>query len=774
MSLTADSCCGVSGQTQDGFGLALVRAEELMHAGRPLSGGAVEYVFSLPDLESASAIDTIETALGELDGVVSARVNLTKRRVTVELESAGDSPLPLIETLQGFGYGAFPVDLGDLDDAGRQLESAGLLRALAVAGFAAANVMLLSVSVWSGAEQSTRDLFHLVSALIAIPAIAYSGQVFFRSALSALRQRALNMDVPISLAILLAPGMSIVETFNSGRHAYFDAAVTLLFFLLIGRYLDQLMRERARNAVMGLGRLSAKGAMLVGSEGEISYVPITDVEPGMVLRVAAGERIPVDAEILSGRTDLDRSLVTGESNPVSAGIGAVVEAGTLNITAPVDIRAVKRADQSYLAEVIRMMEAAERGRGRYVRVADAMARMYSPAVHVLAAASFAGWMLWTAGDWHTSITIAIAVLIITCPCALGLAVPVVHVIGASRLFENGIMMKDGSALERLALVTRVVFDKTGTLTTGTPSVVSSDIAGGIEATVARALAAQSTHPASRAILQYLPAGPMPVLQDISEEPGYGVEATWNGKRARLGRVSWVQEIAKGKDDKVAEGVGFVVEGAATRTFALAETLRADSLEAIQALKEKRFGIELLSGDNAETVSRIARKLAIATSRSNCTPRDKIARIEVLQRQGDKVMMVGDGLNDAPSLAAGDVSMAPASACDAGRMAADFVFTRDSLMAVPVAFDIATKANSLVKQNFVLAIGYNFIAVPLAVLGFVTPLVAAIAMSLSSVIVVANSLRLARGGARVTQSKAEDRSASDGRSATANSLRGRAA
>ena len=777
------TCCSPSlelARSEERATGADLRGEELKHAGRLGVDGTVTYVFSVPAIHCGACIAAVEDALRPLPGVVSARVNLTLRRVTVVLApenaSSGTTPLRLVETLERLGYPATPVDLGDLDQLAREKESGKLLLALGIAGFAAANVMLLSVSVWSGADEATRDLFHLISALIAVPAVAISGQVFFRSAFAALRGGRLNMDVPISLALLLSLVLSLYESLTSGAEAYFDAAVTLTFFLLVGRYLDQLMRERARSAVLGIARLAAKGATRI-VDGELVLVAIDEVRPGMHLRVPAGERMPVDARVLRGSSDLDRSLVTGESEPVLASAGLHVEAGALNLTGPLDVEALSGAKDSFLAEMTTMMEAAEQGRGAYVRIADRMARLYAPAVHLLAAAAFLGWLVATGGDWYQAVTVAIAVLIVTCPCALGLAVPVVHVVGASRLFQAGILMKDGSALERLAEIDTVLFDKTGTLTTGTPQLSRSDNLSGEESAAARALAARSNHPASRAIRAGLAAGAEPELQAVREVAGSGVEAVIAGRRARLGRPGWVAEIAapeglrvdgefgNGIEDDRRHGekgnVAFAFEGARLATFGLDEAVRQGAEPALAALRRAGLAVELLSGDGEVPVRRLAGMLGIAHAAFRQSPADKIARIAALQAEGHDVLMVGDGLNDAPSLAAGNVSMAPASACDAGRLAADFVFTRDSLAAVPFAFAIARRAKTLVRTNFALAILYNTVAVPLAMAGLVTPLVAAIAMSASSILVVANSLRLARGG---RPARAEPRDADRGEAA----------
>ncbi|MEF2553540.1 heavy metal translocating P-type ATPase [Aurantimonas sp. A2-1-M11] len=751
------SCCGTAftlpSDARDFAAPLDPKAEELRHAGRQAPDGTVTYVLSVPSIRCGACLSAIESGLQPLPGIVSVRVNLTLRRVTIVMASAEISPATITTALDRLGYPGTPVDLGDLETLGSRRESARLLTALAIAGFGAANIMLLSVSVWSGADDATRDLFHLVSGLIAIPTVAIAGQPFFRSAASALRAGRLNMDVPISLAVLLALAMSLYESLTSGAEAYFDAAVTLIFFLLIGRFLDQLMRERARSAVVAISRLAARGATLL-ADGEARYVPLDEVRPGMVLRVTAGERMPVDARVLSGHSELDRSLVTGESTPVAVAPGARVEAGTLNMSGALDVEALTTADDSFLAEIVRMMEAAEAGRGRYVRVADRMARIYAPAVHLLAAGTFLVWMLMTGGDWYHSLYAAIAVLIVTCPCALGLAVPVVHVIGAARLFEAGILMKDGTALERLAEIDTTLFDKTGTLTTGTPRVASADDMPDTGSDVARALAQRSNHPASLAIRHHLGRGPVAELEAIREWPGSGIEATWHGRRVRLGRAAWTAEIAEGHAP-AEDGVAFAIEGGTTASFRLEETLRTEARKAAAALRDAGLATELLSGDGQVAVRRVAGELGISDASSGQSPSAKIERIRALQAAGANVLMVGDGLNDAPSLAAADVSMAPASACDAGRLAADFVFTRESLRSVPFAHGIALRAKRLVQQNFGLAIAYNCIAVPLAMAGLVTPLVAAIAMSASSIVVVANSLRLSGGGFGGTSARLSD-------------------
>ncbi|MEO9459535.1 MAG: heavy metal translocating P-type ATPase [Lentilitoribacter sp.] len=718
------------------------RREEYLHSGHELKSGNTKYVFSVANVHCGSCINIIEKQLRKQTGITSARVNLTLKQLDLEVDKNADI-LKIVDQLEKLGYPPTPVDLGDLSEFKQEQQSAKLIRALAVAGFAAANIMLLSVSVWSGADGETRKLFELVSALIAIPAISYSGQVFFRSAYSALRFGHLNMDVPISLAIILSLFMSLYETFYGSGEAYFDAGVMLLFFLLIGRYLDQKMREKARNSVFALSKIAAKGANRILPDGQLTYIPIDQVKPGMTMRIFPGDRTPVDGVMVSGQTDLDRSLVNGESDTHAPKIGEEIEAGVLNLTGAIDIKASKPADQSFLSEVSKMLEAAENSRMTYVSLADRMAKIYAPVVHIFALVAFLIWFFLVGETWYTSLNIAISVLIITCPCALGLAVPVTNVIAANQLFKNGILMRDGTALERAAEIIKIAFDKTGTLTFGTPKLAENEIENlGVKTkSYLEALTSRSSHPASKAIANELHDVVHTDVSDIRELAGFGVEGIVDGKVIRLGRASWVSEIASGETKSSEDKISYAIEGNPLVQFSLHETLRTDALKAQRYFDANNIEAEILSGDGQQAVAKVAQHLGINEWKAGLKPADKHAHLQNLESKNIPTMMVGDGLNDAPSLAAAHVSMAPASACEVGRQAADFIFTNDSLNAVPYTISTAQKAKRIIKQNFGIAIAYNTIAIPLAFLGFITPLIAAIAMSASSIIVVLNSLRL---------------------------------
>ena len=720
-------------------------AEEMWLSSRPLGEGLRQVDLIVPGVHCGACIALLERELPKLTNVDHARVNLSTRRVAVVFDDSEHPETVLTALGEKFNALGYPAHLpGGADEAGDPVFRE-LLKALAVAGFASMNVMLLSVSVWSGAEAATRDLFHWISALIAAPALVYSGRVFFVSAWGALRHGRANMDVPISLGVILAYGISLFETITHGEHAYFDASVTLLFFLLAGRTLDHMMREKARSAVRNLVRLSPRGAMLIKDDGSREYLALDEIEPGMQLAVSPGDRIPVDGRIVSGRSDMDFAVVNGESAPQRVEPGSLTPAGTLNLTGPLVLEATRSAQNSFLAEMVSMMEAAESGRAGYRRIADRASAIYAPVVHLLALATFIGWMV-VSGDWRMAMLSAVAVLIITCPCALGLAVPVVQVIAAGRLFENGIMVKDGSAMERMAQTDHVVFDKTGTLTQGRPQLINSASVDGEHLRIAARIARASRHPLSRTLAAFdQGANDLPDFE-IVESPGDGVEARApDGVVYRLGRSAFALDGKTEGFERATDASQVILSrnGRFLDVFLFADQARRGAAQAVARLSALGVGAEILSGDREAPVKALAAELGVTQYVAGVRPRGKVERVQALAAAGGKPLMVGDGLNDAPALSAAHVSMAPASAADVGRMAADFVFLHDSLEAVPLAIAVSRKAGSLIRQNFALAVIYNCVAVPAAVLGHATPLIAALAMSSSSILVVLNSLRLRR-------------------------------
>lgn len=690
------------------------------------------------DLQCAACLWLIEHALRAQPAVSRVQLSGATRRLTIEWSGAAKDADSLVSTVTRLGYRCLPAGADLAADS--LAEERSLLRAMAVAGFAAANIMLFSVSVWSGhlneMDPATRDLFHGISALIAIPAIAYAGRPFFRSAVNALRHGRSNMDVPISIGVTLAVLVSIAELVQSGPHAYFDAAVTLLFFLLVGRYLDLRARGFARRTAQQLLAWTTRPVAVKTAAGLV-HRPAHRVAVGECVLVAAGERIGVDGIVVEGQSAVDASLLTGESLPQAITAGSMVHAGAVNIDAPLTLRVTAVGDATLVGEMTRLMEAAEQGRSRFVRLAEKVSRWYAPVVHLTALISFIGWVTLGGADWRSALLIAAAVLIITCPCALALAVPVVQVVASSRLMRAGILMKSATALERAAAIDTVVFDKTGTLTLGKPRLVTPDTEAAAALPLAVSLAARSRHPLCRALVAGVPEHD--ARDGVREIPGQGLVCETADGEIRLGNARFAGVQVQDQQDYSL--LWLSQPGHAPVCFRFADDLRSDAAAVLARLRADGKRLVILSGDHAGAVQRVADMLSVSEWKAGIDPRGKAAAIAALKAEGCQVLMVGDGLNDAVALASADASLSPASGLEIAQNAADAVFQGETLGAVLDFLAVARQNRRLAMQNLGLALVYNLFAVPLAIAGLVTPLIAAIAMSSSSLIVVANALRL---------------------------------
>ncbi len=712
----------------------MVDPEDTGHASRKEETTSL----AIENMHCGGCLRSVEKALTAVPGVLHARANLSAKRASIRFDPALCTDDDLITALAHGGFRAASIQTGQAGNSNAR--DRDYLRRVGVAGFAAANIMLLSVAVWSGAGEMdavTRAFLHSLSALIALPAIVYAGLPFFTSALSALTARRLNMDVPISLAVILSTAMSCFQMLKGSEQVYFDAAITLMFFLLIGRWLDQRLRTRAQGEAQNLLSLQSGMATLVDAGGDQRSVPAHALAAGDTILVPAGERVLADGIILSGGGDIDQSLISGESDPTKAHKGDQIHAGTLNLTNALTLRVSAADDMTLLAEIGRLMATAEQGRASYRRLADRAAAIYAPAVHILGAATFIVWMVLGAG-WEIALTNAIAVLIITCPCALALAVPAVQIAAASKLFRSGIILKTADALERMAEVDAIVFDKTGTLTLGRPTLLNANDIPDETLAAAAKLAVASSHPYAKALVEAarVHLGSVEVALGVEETPGEGLKLLTPDGEERLGSALWC-----GVETHEQASLWYLAPGGERTAFRFRDSLRPDAAETVKTLQAKGFSLALLSGDRSGAVKEIANATGIDDWRGQANPADKIAVLKE-HAMDHKVLMVGDGLNDAPSLAQAHVSMSPASAADITQRAADFVFQGDRLAPVVEAISISVRARTMAFQNFAIALTYNAVCVPLAMAGYVTPLVAAIAMSTSSILVTANALRLA--------------------------------
>lgn len=684
-------------------------------------------------MHCAACMVLIENALSSENDVTNARVNFSTKRLTLEWNSEKENIEGLVKIVEKLGYRLKPFDSDSLNNEDEKLQK-HLLRCLAVAGFAAGNIMLFSLTVWSSEQEvmgmATQSFMHYLSMLIALPVIIYSGQPFFKSAYSVLKELHTNMDVPISLAIILATAISVLETINQGEHTYFDSALMLLFFLLIGRYLDARAKGKARNVATQLLSMLSGSATVIDNEGNKTLVAIKDLKEGMIVLVSVGENIPVDGEVIDGTSELDLSMITGETMPQLVKKDDAVFGGTTNISAPIKIKITKASEKSLLSEIIKMMEKAEQGQAKYVRLADKAASLYTPIVHTLGLATLIGWMLLGLG-WQDSLMIAVTVLIITCPCALGLAVPVVQVLASGKLMRSGILLKSGDALEKLARIDTAIFDKTGTLTLGKPTLEGEYKKQDFQ--LAASLAIHSKHPLAKALVESYQGKIIDIK--VKELTAKGLQSD----KIKLGKRSWCGDKNATNDDKLE--IWLAADKKEPVRFTFSDQLKSDAVETISELKKTNISTMMLSGDREMIAAKISQQTGIENFKAEISPIQKCEEIEALKKEGHHVLMVGDGLNDAPALRTANISMSPSTAIDIAQNSADIVFQGDGLGAVTYSYKVAKKTDRLVKQNFALAVIYNMIAIPLAVAGFVTPLIAALAMSGSSLIVILNSFRL---------------------------------
>jgi P-type Cu2+ transporter len=708
-------------------------------------------------LHCAACVWLIENVLRKQSSVKKARINMSTKRLYLEWSGTKNIGNDLVKLIFNLGYRLIPFDAEFLK-AQEQKYDSRILKALAVAGFAAGNVMLTSVALWSNNSlqmgEATRNLLYWVSALIALPAIVYSGRIFVISAFNSIKAKRTNMDVPIAVAIFLASIISIFEAITKGEHAYFDSVIMLIFFLLIGRYLDFSARRKAFSITGDLIMLSGISATIIEGEKH-RIIASKNLQKDMILNVAMGERIAADGVIIQGESEIDTSVITGESNPKKCKVGDEVFAGMVNLGAVLQVRITKAKGETLLAKIVAMVENIETSKNHHTQLADIVAKYYTPIVHLLAFATFLVWCFIFPIGWHQSMLNAAAVLIITCPCALALAIPVVQIIAAGRLLKQGILIKNGEALEKLNKIDTIIFDKTGTLTVGKPKLLTTlhhpdegrdqqaekwipTFVGMTDNKIiqlAASMAARSKHPLSQALTEIF-KGELLNLE-IKEIPGMGLVTEYNNEEIRLGNSRHCNIETKNSASEFPQ-IYFKYQNQTT-IFTFQDQLKIDAKKVVKELH--KYNIIILSGDKQLVVEKTAEELGIKKYYFEKTPDQKLEILQKLKSEGKNILMVGDGINDAPSLMLADVSISPSSASDISKNIADIIFQGEKLQPILETIKTTKKSDQLIKQNLTFALLYNLVAVPFAMAGYIVPLIAALAMSASSIVVVVNALRI---------------------------------
>jgi P-type Cu2+ transporter len=701
-------------------------------------------------MHCAACAFNVEKALTSVQGVLSAEVNATSKRARITWSAETTKPSEWMEALTRAGYAALPAsEIFNVDE--RRKQQRLMLWRLVVAGFCMMQVMMYAYPAYIADSQDiTPDIINLLrwaSWVLTLPVMFFSATPFFSNAFQDLKNRQISMDLPVALGILITFVVSSAGTFQPngwwGVEVYFDSLTMFVFFLLTGRWLELRMRDRTAGALDVLMRRLPSTIERLNVHGEFQRVAVNRLQVGDTLRVLPGEAFPADGVLTEGATNADEALLTGESKPVEKSLGQEVIAGSFNLHAPVHMRVDKLGNHTRYAQIVALMERASIEKPRLAVIADRIARPFL--IAVLIAAAFAAFILWPV-DHGRALMAAVAVLIVTCPCALSLATPAAMLTISGALAQRGVLVRKMQALEALSNIDTVVFDKTGTLSQDQLTISAIQTHASYTPKQALNIAAQlanySLHPLSKAIVNTAEAQAEPseiMVEQVKEVQGAGLSANSSIGTLKLGSLTFCG--LENLDRMATSSVHLVSEHGWIASFMFEETMKADVTASVQALKKQGIQVQLLSGDNAETVDAFARKAGIDVARGACTPQDKLLHMQQLQQQGRQVAMIGDGLNDGPILALANVSVAMGQAVPLAQAQSDFVVMNNEVPMVVVLLNQAKRTMRIVKQNLMWAVVYNAVCVPLAIMGWLPAWLAGLGMALSSLLVVGNALRL---------------------------------
>ncbi len=728
--------------------------EEFVHE----TGTIREINLLVEGIHCAACVWLIENSLGKLPGVLSVHVNLAGRRLLVKWNNEQIKLSAIIQRLGKIGYNAAPFDPETAEGAIKRRNRAMLYR-MAFAGFTMMNLMWISIALYTGAaDDEFRHLFHYMGFALATPTLFYSGWLFFKGAWTGLVNRHLSMDLPIAIGATVTWAYSSYITFTHSTFAdvYFDTVVNFIFIILVGRYLEAMSRRAALTATQRLLDLQPRVATVM-ADGEEKLTPVRAVKADQLVLIKPGYKVPVDGVVIEGRSAIDESMLSGESNPVNKEVGDKVSAGTFNTSSALIVRVTNILRDTSLGKIIALVEEAQASKAPIQCMADRIVPYFVLITLCLASITFA---FWVGDNFDKALLAATSVLIITCPCAFGMATPMSMAVASGQSARYGIMVKNSAVLETFSKVDHVVFDKTGTLTTGKMVVQRYLLQPGWGEEEILRLAAgaerYSEHSIGLAIVATAEGRHIEVEAlnpvDFVNRPGYGVSATIDGRQVLVGKADWLREsgvtivpdvqVAVDELERQAFSCVFVaVDGQYAGLIAIADELRKDAHALVERLRKDKVKMTLLSGDRRQVAEAIAAQLGGMNVIAEVLPQDKDQVIADLQSKGEKVAMVGDGVNDAPALIRADVGVAVGSGTDVSVESADVVLMGDELLKVHVAMSLSRRTLRTIRQNIGISLTYNSIMVPLAMMAFVTPLVAAITMPISSLLVIGNAARI---------------------------------
>ncbi|MBD3797349.1 MAG: cadmium-translocating P-type ATPase [Campylobacterales bacterium] len=684
-----------------------------------------------------------EKALHKMDGVVEANINFTNNKAHIVWADDVVKLSQIIDMIRAIGYNAFPYDASLQEAHANRVRKDYYLR-MAVAIFAAMNVMWIAVAQYAGyftgITQEMKTILNIAEGVLATPVLFYSGWVFFRGAYYGLRNKVVNMDLLVATGALTTYVYSVYITVTEHGEAYFDSVSMIITFVLIGKFLEVLSKKSAADTLDVIGKHLPSEVKVI-QDAKIVTLKLDDVSVGDIIVVASGERVLIDGEILKGEGSFDESNLTGESEPIFKKSGDKVISGTISIDADVQYRATKDFEHSTLSNLVTLLESAINKKPKIEQLANKLSEHFSTTILLLALFTFVVWWVWP-HDFETALMVGISVIIIACPCALGLATPVATLVGLSLGTKKGILFKEAAQLETMAKADVLVVDKTGTITHGKPEVIKENIFGDFDSAVLYSLVKQSKHPVAFGVKRYIESDSEVLFDEYLQIPAKGIVARLNGQLILGGNYKLMQDNGLNSDFASENTLFyFAIDNAIVAIYELTDTLKEGATELVKQLKQRGIETIMLTGDHEHSAREIANEVGIQKLFFELSPEDKLRYIEELHEEGKVVVMVGDGVNDVLALAKADIGIVMGSGSDIAIDVGDVVLMNNSLDSLLDAFKISKTTFTLIKQNFAISLIYNAITIPLAMAGLIIPLVAAISMSLSSLLVVGNSMRI---------------------------------
>ena len=709
------------------------------------SDGFSEVSLIIEGIHCSACVWLNEKALHKMDGVIEANINFTNNKATIVWADDVVKLSQIIDMIRSIGYNAFAYDASNQEIHANKERKAYYLK-MAVAIFASMNIMWIAVAQYagyfSGMSGDVKTILNIAEGILATPVLFYSGWIFFRGAYYGIKTKVVNMDLLVATGATLTYVYSIYITIMEHGEAYFDSVSMIITFVLIGKFLEVLSKKNAADTLDIIGK-NIPSEVKILKDNTISTCRLDDVKVGDIVVVSSGERVLLDGEITKGSGTFDESNLTGESEPIYKDVGDSVVSGTTSIDADIQFRATKDFKHSTLSNLVTLLESSINKKPKIQQMANRLSEYFSTAILTFAFLTFVVWWMWP-HSFETSFMVGISVIVIACPCALALATPVATLVGLGLGASRGILFKEAAQLETMAKIDTLVLDKTGTITVGKPEVIKEHIYKEFDKELLYSLVKSSNHPVARGILEYIQTDDMDLilLDEFAQLPALGMSSTCRGLKLLGGNKNLLENNNIKIDfDSQNTVFYFVIDEEVVAIYELRDKVKDGAKELVDSLKDKGIETIMLTGDNENIAKKVAKEVGIQNYNYNQTPQTKAEFIEALHVEGKKIVMVGDGVNDILALAQADIGIVMGSGSDIAVEVGDVVLLDDSLKSLLDAFKISRTTFSLIKQNLYISLGYNAITIPLAMAGYIIPLVAAISMSVSSLLVVGNSMRI---------------------------------